>query len=279
MGGSFLRCAQILLHYRFPHKRAMVALPFPLSSAGAVADDTKLRTTPSSTNTPNSSRCASESEQCEVVDLSSLDQELKSLQWLENARLKAEIDCFARRNLDLRIKILDEENAFLRARIAGESLIRGVADAGIPKPNEKGESLEVVGSTQLFVDGGSSHIFPPGVWMSSNPEEARLAAMAVWNASEHLRPKTSRSSRRRAARRKAKVVALGADASHVPWHLPGAAPFQLGWQALPGMTVVTHQDVRFEGSLSVQDGEDEEVVTLSDSGEEEETDEEDTLGR
>lgn len=163
-----------------------------------------------------------------MAELSSLDEEIKSL---ENAQLKTEIDRLARRNLDMRIRLLNQENALLRARIAGENL------------------------------AGESPCFPPHVWMDSSLEEAQLCAMATWNASEPVQPKaTSRTSRRRAARRKAKVAMAGAAANWEPSHNfvwdSSVAPFQP--QGPPGLTIATDED------------EEELVVALSDSSDEEE---------
>lgn len=92
-----------------------------------------------------------------------------------------------------------------------------------------------------------------------------MAATPAWSASEPLRAKSSRSSRRRAQRRYAKI----ARAVWCQW--PGMAPFQPGWEVEPGTLVATYQDFgRGGGDDRVDDDEDETVVILDDTSEEEE---------
>jgi len=226
----------------------MVALVLPLPSSVAVVDDAKGQTSPCSTNASQYSRSASEAEESEVAELSSLDEEIKSLEWHENARLKAEINRLARRNLDLRIKLLEKENAFLRAHVTGD------------------DYSDQFGGTAEAAEPLSAPCFPPGVWMSSSPEDAQLAAMAAWNAHEPLWAHNSRSSRRRAARRKAKTMYAPSHTAVLDsWtgQWPSVSPFQPNFQAPPGLTGVTYED-----------DDDELVVTLGDSeGEEDEEDE------
>lgn len=284
----------------------MVALPFlRMPSPTAIAEDTKAMSTSGSTNSGSRSRSASETEQPALVE-----SILPGPEAVQNERLKAAIQRLSQTNLGLRIKFLDRENAFLRFRM--QEWARDLADVALPGSDEE-QSEEDAGPTPMLADSGCAPWFPsgppglftaPDVWVDPRMEEAHMAA---WSASTGSlpAPKASRSSRRRAARRTARTArATGVfapahdfEASLAMWESwagqwPGF-PQNQGWQVEPGALAAMYAGVggctddshgvcggvattRRGGcgdDCSVDD-EDQPVVALDDSGEEQADDEE-----
>lgn len=259
------------------------SLPVPFETAAP--NDTKAKSSSSSTNAPHSPRSDSEIEQpTQAEAVTPRDRpDAAGAAEAKNAQLKAAVQQMALTNLHLRIQLLSKENALLRARIQSERLSGHTDDAAMPQSSEEGAcGADMARACLASDDDGFVPCFPPGHWALSN-----AGAM-----SDEPRTKSSRSERRSRRRRAARrammrasrtiratgvyTPACGVSMGWETWtgQWPCLTPAEMGWDVDPWRTAAIQ--AAGYGNAGERHANDESVVDVGSS--EDENDEEDDEG-